>query len=26
LDGNVILDEGTCTLKKREFSYEDYFD
>jgi hypothetical protein len=26
LDGNVILDKGNCTLKEREFCYEDYFE
>ena len=25
-DGNVIEDKGTCTLKEREFNYEDYFE
>jgi len=26
LDGNVILDKGSCTLKEREFTYEDHFE
>jgi len=26
LDGNLIEDHGTCTLKKRDFCYEDYFE
>lgn len=26
LDGNVILDKGSCTLKEREFCYEDHFE
>ena len=26
LDGNVIEEDGTCTWKKREFDYEDYFE
>ena len=26
LDGNIIEDQGTCTFKKREFCYEDYFE
>jgi len=26
LDGNLLLDKGSCTLKERNFSYEDYFD
>jgi len=26
LSGNVILDKGTCTMKEREFCFEDYFD
>jgi len=26
LDGNVIVDKGSCTLKEREFSYEDHFE
>jgi len=25
LDGNVIEDKGSCTLKERNFCYEDYF-
>jgi hypothetical protein len=25
-DGNIILDKGSCTLKEREFCYEDHFD
>ena len=25
LDGNVIENKGSCTLKEREFVYEDYF-
>jgi hypothetical protein len=24
-DGNLILDKGNCTLKEREFCYEDHF-
>ncbi len=26
LDGNVIVDKGSCTFKEREFCYEDYFE
>ena len=26
LDGNVIVDKGSCTLKEREFNYEDHFE
>lgn len=25
LDGNIIEDKGSCTLKERSFAYEDYF-
>lgn len=26
MDGSVIEDKGTCTLKERAFAYEDHFD
>ena len=26
LNGNIIVDKGSCTQKERNFSYEDYFE
>ena len=26
LDGNIIVDKGSCTQKERNFAYEDYFE
>ena len=26
LDGNIIVDKGSCIQKERSFAYEDYFD